>query len=307
MNDTTQLRTRLRAAEFKTNVIESAVVGYLTRGLTYLAPVVPGILLYGPLMTYMSMSAWQAFLTVIVVELMGLSVVSNWLSVIDYNRQVSNDVRVNQWPYISMVLAYVATVAIVVIGLKVSPDTMRWVAVLMLSSLSLISAIAYVQRQQQSHRVDDIADEAEAKRIQDEITRTQRIERIKMMGDLELQRDRAALQAEIESFKKQYGLQEAPQAPQAIVKLPVPTKTANGSQAPTAPASEDADVTPKLTSAQRRSQIASWLPIDFVDDTPRTQYIDKIVSDYGVSERTAHRDIETVLADRRQVQTNGHR
>lgn len=149
------LRVRLQAIRRQIDTLDEFAIDTLSRLTTWLAPLVPAIMVYHSAQVHIpGVDKWQALVMAAVIELLGLSVVSNWLNVAEFNRQFPGE-RVGVRWHVLMVVAYVATVLMIVVGLKVEPVTFGWLAIIMLSMLSLWSAVAFVQRRQHSERMAD--------------------------------------------------------------------------------------------------------------------------------------------------------
>ena len=147
------LRNHLQAIRRQIDTIDEFAIDTLSRLTTWLAPLVPAIMVYHSAQVHIpGVDEWQAFVMAAVIELLGLSVVSNWLNVAEFNRQFAEE-RIGVLGHLLMVVAYVATVLLIVVGLKVEPITFGWLAIIMLSMLSLWSAVAFVQRRQHSERM----------------------------------------------------------------------------------------------------------------------------------------------------------
>lgn len=149
------LRVRLQAIRRGIDTVDEFAIDTLSRLTTWLAPLVPAIMVYHSAQVHIpGVDRWQALVMAAVIELLGLSVVSNWLNVAEFNRQFPGE-RVGVRWHVLMVVAYVATVLLIVVGLKVEPVAFGWLAIIMLSMLSLWSAVAFVQRRQHSERMAD--------------------------------------------------------------------------------------------------------------------------------------------------------
>ena len=133
-------------------IVEEFVIDQLSRIATYLGPLAPAFLVYHSSLTYLvNGDVIQAGILATVIELLGLSVVSNWLNVREFNRRYGQ--RASTAGPIAMVIFYMITVAAMVFGLKIDPAAFSWVALASMSLLSLMSALAFVMRRQHSEWV----------------------------------------------------------------------------------------------------------------------------------------------------------
>lgn len=134
---------------------EAFVISQASRVATWLAPFVPAIFVFDSAQLYIAnINTWKAVLIAAVVELLGISVVSNWLDTREYNR-LFRDEQIGERPTVVMLTIYVLTVLCIVFGLKINPVGFTWLALVCLSLMSVWSAIAFVQRRQHRARMSD--------------------------------------------------------------------------------------------------------------------------------------------------------
>lgn len=161
------LKARLDQANRNIETIDTFLIDALSRLATWLAPLVPAAMVYHAAQLYISdVGPVQALVAAASIELLGLQVTSNWLTAGEYNRRTGVDGEtLPMRRYVAMLAAYILTVLCVVVGLKVAPETVSWLAIVMLSMLTLLSATAFVQRRQLSALIDHQSAILDAKQI----------------------------------------------------------------------------------------------------------------------------------------------
>ena len=156
------LKSRLKHTSRQIATVDEFTVDTLSRLATWLAPLVPALMVYHASQEHIpNVGPGQAAIIAATIELLGLATVSNWLSVIEYNRHVSTKEQIKTVGYLAMVGAYIIAIGSIVVGLKVAPASFSWVAIVMMSLLSFLSAVAFVQRRQHASRMEEIALEVE--------------------------------------------------------------------------------------------------------------------------------------------------
>lgn len=132
---------------------ETFLISQLSRIATWIAPLVPAMFVFSSAQTHIdNVGLKSALIIAAVVELLGISVVSNWLDVKEYNR-LFPDEEID--PPTSMFTIYVLTLLCIIFGLKIAPVTFGWLALVSLSMMGVWSALAYVQRRQHHARMSD--------------------------------------------------------------------------------------------------------------------------------------------------------
>jgi hypothetical protein len=166
---------------------EEFIVSQLSRITTYLAPLVPAYLVYHASLEHVTNnSIIGASLIATTIELLGLSIVSNWLNVKEYNRLFKNE-KVSTAGTVWMVVFYIATILAIVFGLKINPEFFLWLALLSLSMLSLLSGISFVQRRQHVARMEEKEIELEEMEIESEMEKTYRRKKFEIEKQAELE------------------------------------------------------------------------------------------------------------------------
>jgi hypothetical protein len=146
------LQARFYSMGRRIQIVEEFFIDQLSRIATYLGPLAPAFLVYHASLQYLvNNDKLQAGILAAVIELLGLSVVSNWLNVREFNRRYKQSLGTTG--PIAMVIFYVITVGAMVFGLKIDPEMFGWVALASMSALSLMSALAFVMRRQHSELV----------------------------------------------------------------------------------------------------------------------------------------------------------
>ena len=150
------LKARLDTLSKNIETIDTFLIDSLSRLSTWLAPLVPAAMVFHAAQAHISdVGPVQALVAAAGIELLGLQVTSNWLTAGEYNRRAEQQPqRLAMRGYIAMLAAYVTTVLCIVVGLKVAPEAVSWIAIIMLSMLTLLSATAFVQRRQLSALVE---------------------------------------------------------------------------------------------------------------------------------------------------------
>lgn len=158
------MQQRLRHIDQAIQILEEFTIDQLSRLATYLGPLAPAFLVYHALLAYIDgIDRIQALIIAATIELLGLAVVSNWLAVREWNRLFPQE-PLGTGGHLAMVAFYTATVGCIVFGLKVDPVAFSWLALLSLSTLSLISAIAFVMRRQHAGRLRQRQEEEQLQR-----------------------------------------------------------------------------------------------------------------------------------------------
>ena len=295
------LKQRVSRWNVTIETCESFVISLLSRLVTWAAPLVPAIFVYSSAKSHIdNVNHYEALVIAAVVELLGLSVVSNWLDVKEYNRlsQINDKEPVSEAGTSWMLTFYVITVLCIVFGLKIAPETFIWLAVLSLSLMSLLSAIAFVQRRQHAARMDETREEIQAvieahKQAQKEAAEDKAF-------DKQLERERRLAEhrrhlAEIEGVTSDMSRH----ANRDIVTRDSDTVT-NDSDTVTSDNDKVTmsrkNVTAKMTATQRRDKLLSQLlTLSSLSDID----YDKLADTFSVTKRTIRRDIET-------LSSNGH-
>ena len=161
------LQARFYSMGRRIQIVEEFFIDQLSRIATYLGPLAPAFLVYHASLQYLvNNDKLQAGILAAVIELLGLSVVSNWLNVREFNRRYKQTLGTTG--PIAMVIFYVITVGAMVFGLKIDPEMFGWVALASMSALSLMSALAFVMRRQHSELVRAMEKELHFAEIQQE-------------------------------------------------------------------------------------------------------------------------------------------
>lgn len=187
------LKSRLKHTSRQIATVDEFTVDTLSRLATWLAPLVPALMVYHASQEHIpNVGPGQAAIIAATIELLGLATVSNWLSVIEYNRHVSTKEQIKTVGYLAMVGAYIIAIGSIVVGLKVAPASFSWVAIVMMSLLSFLSAVAFVQRRQHASRMEEIALEVELaerdKELERQLRRDMKIaEHRRRLADIERQ------------------------------------------------------------------------------------------------------------------------
>lgn len=300
--DGAALREGFRQTMAKVDAAEIFAVSLVTKLTTWIAPLIPAVLIYDAAMHRLGVGQPTAILIAAVTELLGIAVVVNRLEAEELARS-SPDADHKMMPYNLMIAAYVATSLTIIVGLKVL-DGMRWAAIIMLSLYGLLSAIAYMQRKQTGHKADELRHMAE---IDAELIAQRREldrRRAKMQGEMELEmmllefeRDKARLQAELDAMRRELALQSAgppaltDSAPVEATEARHDLQRAEGVQTTAEPAhvAQSGSVASRDDAVRR---IADALPQDIENKSEVARHWQ---NQLGVSYRTAMRYVDAAI------------
>lgn len=196
MQDTQQeaLQTKFYSMGRRIQIVEEFFIDQLSRIATYLGPLAPAFLVYHASLDHLvNGDVIQAGILATVIELLGLSVVSNWLNVREFNRKYGQTVGTGG--PILMVFFYMITVGAMVFGLKIDPEAFSWVALASMSLLSLMSALAFVMRRQHSEWVREKEKEMHFAETQQEALQASQLAAMQYEAELAAAQQEARLQA----------------------------------------------------------------------------------------------------------------
>lgn len=188
------LQTKFYGMGRRIQIVEEFFIDQLSRIATYLGPLAPAFLVYHASLDHLvQQDVIQAGILATVIELLGLSVVSNWLNVREFNRRYGQTVGTGG--PILMVIFYMITVGAMVFGLKIDPEAFSWVALASMSLLSLMSALAFVMRRQHSEWVREKEKEMHFAETQQEALQASQLAAMQYESELAAAQQEARLQA----------------------------------------------------------------------------------------------------------------
>ena len=279
-------------------IVEEFVIDQLSRIATYLGPLAPAFLVYHSSLAHLvNGDVIQAGILATVIELLGLSVVSNWLNVREFNRRYNQSLG-TAGPIV-MVIFYMITVAAMVFGLKIDPAAFSWVALASMSLLSLMSALAFVMRRQHSEWVREKEKELQFAESQQEALQASVLAQMEYEAELAAAAQQTRLQAVRDEAELLHKAKIAEQAlidkererEDALKQAQHEARVAR-MQAPAQPyvphAPKPYAETPVVVKSESSSDKAARLGwIQSVKD----HHPDELVKRYGYDNRTARRDL----------------
>lgn len=301
------LHARFYSLGRRIQIVEEFVIDQLSRIATYLGPLAPAFLVYHSSLTYLvNGDVIQAGILATVIELLGLSVVSNWLNVREFNRRYEQ--RASTAGPIVMVIFYMVTVAAMILGLKIDPVAFSWVALASMSLLSLMSALAFVMRRQHSEWVREKEKELQFAESQQEALQASALAQMEYEANIAAAKQEAALQAvrdEAELLRKARIAEQASldkereredalkqaqhearvarmQVPVQPYVAPAPKQVQPYADAPVAVKSEKPVV---VESSSDKTTRVDWI------QSVKDHHPDELVKRYGYDNRTARRDL----------------
>lgn len=185
------LQNRLAHIDENWQIVEEFLVDIASRFATYITPLIPASFVFTGVLTHLEMTVWQAWIAAISIELLGLSVLSNLLAALEYNRHTAPQYRVKTLSHVAMVAFYISTIGAIVFGLKISPDAFLWIALAALTLLSLIAYLSFLMRRQQHSRAQEYLAHVNQRREADDHKRDVALAKERM----EMERER--LQADL--------------------------------------------------------------------------------------------------------------
>lgn len=192
------LQTRLSRIDESWQIIEEFLVDVASRFATYITPLIPASFVFAGVLEHFAVTRWLAWITAISIELLGLSVLSNLLAVMEYNRHItSTHHKVRTSWHVVMVGFYISTIGAIVFGLKINPQAFSWVALAALTLLSLIAYLTFLMRRQQHSRAMEYMAYTEKKRRDEEHKRELELEKERIA----MEHDRLAAELEMEQMR----------------------------------------------------------------------------------------------------------